>query len=299
MSRDGADLIARTRSRLYAGGNDQRNKLAAGYTAGSGTLSFTYALQGLQAGARVSIGANTFYVWDVAADSKSATVSGGEEGSTDVNAAAGALVLVRPVVTDFEVLRALNDDLVDLHGRGLFAVKETEITFDAQLTSFDLGVADATVARLLQVQYRAAGSHKEWHTLRKEQWRFERVANTSDYPSGNALALQGASPVVTGQPIRVTYAVPFGQLTSAATTTASIDLPDTLLDLPPLGAAISLMAGKEVRRNNIEGQPEPRRPAEVGAGAVAGSVRGLMMLRAQRIESELDRLLGLYPDRVF
>jgi hypothetical protein len=68
----------------------------------------------------------------------------------------------------------------------------------------------------------------------------------------------------------------------------------TMLDLPPLGAEIDLTQPREISRNFIESQPDPRKALEIVAGAVAGSVNALVARRAQRISEEADRLTRQY-----
>ena len=77
--------------------------------------------------------------------------------------------------------------------------------------------------------------------------------------------------------------------------TLATDLSTTLLqpsayDLPPLGAAINLMAGREIKRNFTDDQGDVRRAVEVPAGAVAASANGLKQKRQLRINTEKARL---------
>jgi len=66
------------------------------------------------------------------------------------------------------------------------------------------------------------------------------------------------------------------------------------LDLPPLGAEIDLTLPREISRNFLESQPDPRKAIDVPAGAVAGSVNALVNRRMQRISEEADRLQRQY-----
>jgi len=68
----------------------------------------------------------------------------------------------------------------------------------------------------------------------------------------------------------------------------------TMLDLPPLGAEIDLTLPREISRNFLESQPDPRKATDVPAGAVAGSVNALVNRRMQRISEEADRLQRQY-----
>jgi hypothetical protein len=72
------------------------------------------------------------------------------------------------------------------------------------------------------------------------------------------------------------------------------NLVPTMLDLPALGAEIDLTLPREISRNFMESQPDPRKAQEVMPGAVASSVNALILRRAQRISEEADRLTRQY-----
>jgi hypothetical protein len=96
-------------------------------------------------------------------------------------------------------------------------------------------------------------------------------------------------------PFRVTYKsmfTPFTNLNDDATLVAGLS--STMYDLPPLGAMVALVAPREVKRNQIDSAPDDRRATEVPPGSVMNSVRGVMNLRAQRINAEASRLQQLY-----
>lgn len=80
----------------------------------------------------------------------------------------------------------------------------------------------------------------------------------------------------------------------AAIPTTVPNMTATMLDLPALGAEIDLTIPREISRNFMESQSDPRKAQEVAPGAVAGSVNALIMRRAQRISEEADRLQRQY-----
>jgi len=67
-----------------------------------------------------------------------------------------------------------------------------------------------------------------------------------------------------------------------------------MIDIPVLGAEIDLTLPREISRNFMESQPDPRKAQEVVPGAVAGSVNALVNRRMQRISEEADRLTRQY-----
>lgn len=293
-----SDLVELTRNRYLLGGaSEQRNRLAADYTAGGTTLSFTYPLNGIQQGQTISVGLNTFYVWSVNSSQQTATVSGGQRGSTDANATTGDVVTVNPHWSNFEIFNALNEELAALSApaTGLFQMRQTEITYNPSLIGYDLpGVTDVT--DIYEVRYTQPDQYRATPRLGRSDFRLERGYLVGENSSTLSLKLLNGY-ITSGQTITVLYRAPFTPFATISSNITTTGLPTSAYDLPPMGAAIRLGAGREIRRNDMTVQGDTRRATEVTPGAVAGSWRGLMMLRQQRITDEVSRLLAQYPPR--
>ncbi|MGA8330454.1 MAG: hypothetical protein WB777_14295 [Mycobacterium sp.] len=291
---DAQDLINATRRRMKAGvaTEDQLNVLAQPYSPGDDTLSFTYPMQGLQPGTRMSASLNQYHLWAVSANNKTATVTGGMDGAPDLPLTAGTLVRVRPRWTDFEILDDLNNDLSDLSGHGLYQVLTTEVTFNAAVNGYDLG--NLQVIHVLGVFYQTPGPYKNWPRI--DHWELRRNADTTDFPSGLALQVNGFA--YTGRPVQVMYASPFTPLgTDLSQDIGSTGLPLTAFDLPPYGAAIALQSGTDIERTRLDTQGDTRRSDEVQVGSPGQAVGLLRQQRQERISTELTRLQALYPAR--
>jgi hypothetical protein len=290
----GNDWINTTRSYLMNGFVENRNKLALGYTAGGTTLTFSYATDGIRPGARLSIGTNTFYVWAVSG--QTATVTGGDDGSVDASAAAGTLVRVSPRFTDDEIWKMLNADLADLSSpsSGLFGIGTIDLTFNAIVNGYDLTSVAQDMMSIYEVKYLTPGPQMDNPRINSAGWRLNRNAITTQFPSG--MSLQLFEPAYPGYNIRVVYRKYFSMPTTAVANVSSTGLLASAYDLPPIGAAIRLMAGREIKRNFTESQGDTRRASEVPPGAIMQSSRNLQMLRQQRITAESARLDALYPN---
>lgn len=284
------DLIARTRRHAYTETADERNRLSAGVTDTDTVLTFDFDMGGIIAGATISIGLEEMMVWTVTATS--AEVARGQGGSTAAVHAAGDLVRVKPKMSPFAILQALNEDLLDLSAQGLYRVRTVEVTYDGNTAAYNLtGVTDIT--DIIDVTFDAIDGTSRWVSIPRAGWRLKRGLPTADFASGLAFTLN--SYAMPGQPINITYKAPFSPLTALTDDVAAVTgLPVTAVDIPPMGAVIRLTAGGEVARNFLN-QGETRRAGEVPAGARLGSMRGLMMLRQQRIEAEASRLYAKYP----
>ena len=290
----GNDWIGTTRSYLMNGYAENRNKLAVAYTAGGSTLTFSYTPDGIRAGARLSIGLNTFYVWSV--ENQVAHVSGGEDGSIDVNAAVGSIVRVAPRFTDDEIWKALSGDLNDLSSpsSGLFGIGTVDLTYNAIVNGYDLGPVSDSLLSIYEVKYLTPGPQLDNPRIHTNGWRLNRNAITTQFPSG--LSMQLFEPAYPGYNLRVVYRSLLTMPTTTLANVSSTGLLPSAQDLPPIGAAIRLMSGREIKRNFTEGQGDTRRASEVPPGAIMQSSRNLQILRQQRIAAEAARLDALYPN---
>jgi hypothetical protein len=290
----GSDWISQTRSYLMSGYAENRNKLAVAYTAGSGTLTFSYALEGIRAGARLCIGLNTFYVWSV--NGQTAIVSGGEDSSTDVNASINSLVRVAPRFTDNEIWDQLGNDLGDLSSpsNGLFGINSVDLTYNATINGYDLGPISDQILSVYEVKYLTPGPQLDNPRITTNGFRLNRNAINTQFPSG--ISLQLFQPAMPGYNVRVVYRSVFTMPSTSFANVSSTGLLPSAYDLPPLGAAIRLMEGREIKRSFTEGQGDTRRAGEVAPGAILQSARGLQQMRAQRIAAEAAKLDALYPN---
>lgn len=297
-----ATWVDRTRAHLMSGRQEARNALGAAYSAGAGVLTLAHDLGAIVPGVRLSVGLNTFYV--VSVSGMTATVLGGQEGSTDAGAAINTLVRVAPRFTDFEIAEALLGDLADLSApeNGLFQVSSLDLTSTLGVGGYDLSGLLSDPIDIYSVRAQTSGTSLDWIEVPRIDYRLDRDAPTTVFPSGYALQLYRAQ-AATGLTLRVLYrrafdlpALPLDPA-DLATDLATTGLPATAWDLPPMGAAIRLALTREIKRNFTESQGDTRRAGEVQAGASAASMRPLAALRASRIMAESGRLTSAYPDR--
>jgi hypothetical protein len=281
-----------------SGHQEQLNRLASGYTAGSGSMAFDFDTAGIRAGTVISVGTSTFYVWEASTTLKTATVQGAWDGTTDQDWPAGTVVRVAPRFTDAQILRALNEDINDLSSpaSGLFQIGTSELTYDSALVGYDLSLAPNMISPI-ELRVENPGSFKEWTRIPSHKYRIVKGAPTGDegFESGMALFLYDMMAGATGDRLHLSYRKGFNTLSNSFSTKISTGLPTSAWDIPPIGAAISLMAGREIKRSFVESQGDSRRAAEVTGGKSTESVVALQRLRLQRITAEKQRLDGFYP----
>lgn len=295
----GQDLINLTRSRyLLSGAAARRNMLSAAINpsipAGTtGTISLQFAATGIAPGQLIGIDLELFTVWAV--NGSTITVSGGQDGTLATTHLQGALVYLSPTFSDWQIWQALNEEILALGApaTGLFQVKQTEFAFSATLVGYDLpGVSDIT--DVLEVRYDDNLPYQRTPRIDRSEWRLERNYLASEDSSGVSLKLyRGGYP---GRNVTVIYRTGFTALTAPTDDLIAVSgLPATAADIPPLGAALRVGVGREVRRNDITSQGDTRRAEEVPPAAVGNSYAGLRALRQQRIVEEASRLAARYP----
>jgi len=292
------DWIETTRFRLMSGHQEPLNRLASAYVSGSGTMAFDFDITGIRAGTVLSVGTSTFYVWEISTTLKTATVQGDWDGTVDQDYDADTVVRIAPRFTDAQILRAINEDINDLSSpsNGLFQIGTSNLTYDSALIGYDLSLAPNMISPI-ELRAEVSGSYKQWIRIPSHKYRVVKGAPTGSegFDSGLALFLYDSWAGTTGNRLHLTYRKGFNQLSNAYSNKAGTGVPASAWDLPPIGAAISLMAGREIKRSFTESQGDARRAIEVTAGTSTSSVRALLALRQQRIISEAQRLDGFYP----
>lgn len=288
----GTDWIRAVQRHCSAFHREERNTLAVALSDTTGTtVSLGTALGGIVAGSSFEVDTEMMYVTSANPSTNTCTVIRGSDGSTAATHAQGAQVTVNPRFPAFDCFLALNDTLRDLTASNYFQMKAVTLTFDAGVFGYNLtGVTD--LVDLYTVRIKRSGTQQVWD--RVDNFTLHRNMDPAEFASTFALFLYDL-PGSNGQPMRVLYKAPFGLLTATSDDVSVTGLPTSSYDVPPIGAALRLLAGREVKRNFTEGAAESRRAGEVPPGAVLGSMRGLQALFDRRVESEVKGLLAAYP----
>lgn len=289
-------MISTVLRRVQPGQQVESLQLNGNYTAGGTTVTVSDPAGTILANVRpeqvIAIDLELFYVQAVTGTTL--TVVGGYLGSTPANHTSGALIYVNPRFSQFDIMQAINDDLLDLSAQGLFQVKSLELTYNPAQVGYDLtGATGLSGSPIISVQQKIPYPVGMWIPIPRRKWTFTASADTTDFPSGYALRLNESG--YPGMPFRVTYKAQFSafaNLTDDATTVAGLS--SSMYDLPPLGAMIAIVAPREVKRNQIDMASDSRRATEVPPSAVMNSIARVKELRDRRISLEVDRLHGLY-----
>ena len=317
------DMIENVYRRANSTGNRDRAVTGTPAVGASATsIAVTGAqMTSLQPGNILSVDMEVLYV--TAYTPGTVTVIRGWNGSTATSHAAGATYYINPRYTRFDIGIALNDELRDLStpDNGLFRVGTALITYNYVFRGYDLADVPSEYLEIKRISYRLPNPQRAFPRINR--WREERNLTDAVFPSGNALILNDGKGGYPGQPMQVTYGAPFIPLVNlyddATNTPASNDpsppyngytttntpnyngtipnLSPSMIDIPPLGALIRLTLPREIARNFLESQPEPRKALEVPAGAIGASVLNISAQRINRIQGEAGRLYRKFPRR--
>lgn len=290
-----AEWIETTKDHVLSGYREEQDILNGDINASTTTLVVTDQANGIQVGAEIEIDLERMYVRSITG-TPTITVRRGYRGTTPAAHTSGADIIVNPKVSKSSILRELNNELASLSSpaNGVYKVASIDLTWSGSYVGYDLtGLTD--VERILEVRWESPGSFRDWPIVNPSEYQLVRDMPTSDFASG--LGLIFSSGVSPGQSVRVRYAVPFTPLTALTQNVETISgLPSTAVDIPPLGAAINLIAPADIRRT-LEGQGDPRFDEDVPPGSRTNSVRWLMARRQERISEEAARISRDFPVR--
>lgn len=270
-----SDSVRQVREHAQGGNRGQLNVLAEAFTPLQTQIVLTHPISGIQVGQSVEIEWVSYLVTQVDTATRSLGVVSEVPGTAGTHAV-GARVFMRPRYTTRRIITELNNDLAELSAQGLVKISAHEADAEGVVVLPD------NIIKILDVWSREPGD-VDSRQLPETAYRIV------DGPTGVELrGPKGLDFIVAGTTLTP---LPTDTDVNIASWTG---LQATAVDIPPYGAAMSLLAGTESQRNIINAQGETRRAEEVPPGAVSGAVALLGALRQERIVSEVQRLQRRY-----
>lgn len=294
-----ADMVIEIQRRALSDLREVNNQLGAGINNSVTTIALAsgQSLGNIQPGAILQIDYECMFVMS-APTPTAITVVRGWFDSTPAAHSTNAIINVNPRFPAVDIIKAINQDIDDLSAptNGLFQMKEITLTFIPVVQGYDMtGLTDAVVDEIWEVRAYEYGPAKKFPIIPPSQWKLQRNADTSVFPSGISLTLdQGGYP---GRPLRVQYKSPYTTpLVNATDDVAAVTgLHSQAHDIPTLGAPARLMQYRELKRSFSEAQGEPRRAQEVPVGSSLTASKGILAYRQDRIRAERARLEKKFP----
>jgi len=298
-----SSLIEKTLRLLTPTQVEQQLQITTNYVAGSGTLvldSTAAALAAVRPGVILANGLNLFYVTSITGNT--ASVIGGYQGSTDVSQAAGttpaSTVVVRPKFSRYDVSLAINDEIDALSSpdNGLGQILSADVTYISVFMGYPLPATfDSATSYILEIQAKWASPERRFPLIRRNEYRTVRNQTDSAFPSGCGF-IEYSNKTWSGQPMHVQFLAPFNRLVSLSDDALTVGgVPQTAQDIIPMGAALRLAPPREIQRNTMGAQPDPRKASEVPPNAIQSSANALNALYMKRIGQERARITRAFP----
>jgi hypothetical protein len=294
------DWVEKVFRRVYSGSVDSTVQLAAAIGTTDTTFTIVPAVaNALRPGAILSVDLEIMYITAVSGTGNISVVRG-YNGSTAATHTINTLCYIQPIYTKFDIGVALNDELARLSSpdNGLFRVGMQTITYNPVYMGYDLQQAiNDNFIDIMEVRHKIPFPTRNYPKIAK--WKVLRsIGDTAVFPSGAGIVFyEGGYP---GQPVYVQYSSAFKTVDLTIPSNYSSDvatltgMTSTMLDIPPLGAEIQLTLPREIRRNFMSVQPDPRKAPEIPAQSISNSVQALMMTYNLRITEEAGRLARQY-----
>lgn len=279
------DLVNDTRRLVFGSMTEKINRIAVGASAGVEEITLEFDISGINEGMIISSGLNVWYVRGTSVVDKKLYVIPGMEGAPENSVTAGDILRIKPRVTDWYIFSSLNDEIRALSSprAGLYTLKSWTADVDPTYQSYDVPTANSNMLALLRVRYRLPGTPDVWVDLPNQAWRWQTGTGV------NRIQLLRDIPV--GTEVEFVYKAPFTAASSLSTNViTTCGLAETMVDIPPMGVAVTLLRTTESRRVQIQTQGDARRADEVPVSSNSAAAGQLARSYQDRINDEYTRL---------
>ena len=283
------DLVVKTKRLLHSNTRTELDKLEASVGPTS-NLQMTYKAAGVRPGSYLSVGDatqgfETVYVHAIDASYSSngeTTVQRGMEGATALSFDDETLVEIEPRFSGYQIVEAVKDAIHALP-ENLFAVATDSASFAAtDDRSVSITLSNG-FTRILNAVRTARDS---------EDRKLSVNVNVREYGGSYYLILQEF--IEKAITVEYTYAHPFvtGTLNIGTDIVSTVKMDTSMLDIPCLAAASTLMMADESLRSDTHAMGASRDEGVVASG---DRIRQSMVLRQryeQRVSEEARRLMA-------
>ena len=287
---------------------EQSIQISADYVAGSGVLVLDPSNPAVSAIRPGDYLENQVQMWLVQSvtdlDTGTFAVIGGFQGSTDADVthsltSINATVFIRPKFSRWDISVALNDELAALSSPevGLGQILTAPITYVPTFVGYSLPTTfDPSTSKVLEISFAEPLPWKRNPLIRRGEYRVIRnQAANSAFPNGCGVMLYRAA--WPGQVVTVQFLSPFSPLVNLTDDLLDVaGVPTSAQDIVCMGAALRLAPDREIQRNTMAAQPDPRKAPEVPANAIQSSANNLYIRYLRRRNEEQKRLVRSFPN---
>lgn len=289
-------LLDTTLHHLRGTRRSERSTLATTITDSETEVTISTDSNALRPSAWVQIGAELMYVQ--AAESRTATVERGAEGSTAAAHTAGASMEFNPRFFRHRLMDHLVTEILTWPRDQVWRVTTTTCSFTTAEPHADLvGALDHDVIRLLSARREPTASGQV--VMKNRQVELLRRQPTSRFTSGYGVQLIDRFNYGTATDLRVTYAhsysIPSAVTVSESTDIQSdLDIPQRLEQALVYGVCWRAMAATEVNRTDATAQGQQSISGDVPPTHRASVAEDLRRLRDLELGDEYERLISEY-----
>ena len=299
-----ADCITRTQRLINSNTRSEIDELDTALdSATDTTLKVKYGADGIRVGSYLSISNSTtepetVYVHKV--NDVNVTIQRGMQGSTANNWVAGSMIEVEPRFSGFQIAEAVRDTIRSLPNN-LYAVSTATAEFSTTVQSVTV---DEMNDQDLDPDVLTPGTGfyhllSATRTARSSEDRLLNLNCTVQRQMDGTYKVIRQEGIEKAITVNLIYAHPFVTTALDLDTVlgTTVGMPDSMTDIPSLGASARLLLGEESLRLDLHSQGDSRSDASVAAGDRA---RYSMILQGQydrRVSEEARRLMSLYGIR--
>jgi hypothetical protein len=270
--------------------SEQINLLTNNIAAEATLLDMQLDVTGITPGTILSSGLNVWYVRSTLPSTNQVTVIPHYDNSPSTAATANSFVYIKPKVTEWFLFNILNDEIRKLSSptHGLYRVGTWVETVSPTFQTYEVPEEALDMVDILRIRYRWPGTPDVWSEIRPSSYRW--------YVSEGANKIQLLVNIPSSTEVEFTYKAPFIEATSLEDDPVSdCGLAQTMLDIPPIGMASTLLQTTDARRNQISVQGDSRRAEEVASSANLSTSGSFDRTYKQRVQDEYARLSSRFP----
>lgn len=285
-------IVTKTKNKVTGAiGRDKINVLATTITSSSTSVVLTYTPgPEIFSGVIIEIGYEQMMV--VSNSTTTLTVIRGWNGTTAISAQAGTIVYIEPRFPR----QAIMDEVLNEYRalpQTIFTTSNVVLTFPSNTNRVDLtGASGSTVYRILHAD--RANFDGASYPGYKPTLQLIRNANTTDFPSGYAVAIEGGLAYGEAATVRVVYAKALSTTTGNNVDLQANGLPITAEDILVFGAASRLLYDKEALRLDFTRQGQSRAAEEIPPEVQGRQAQRWRLEADRRISEEAMRLVGIW-----
>lgn len=286
-------VVTKTKSKLMGSvGRDKINTLATTCNSSTTSIVLSYT-PGAEISPGIVIEIDYEQMMVVSNSTVTLTVIRAWNGTTAASHTSGAVVYVEPKFPRQAILDEVANELRALP-ETIYTTGTAVLSFASNTNRVDLTGATGTVYRIVHAD--RSNFEGQSYPGFKPTLQIIRNADTTAFPSGYAVAIEGGLTYGQTATVRVVYSKSLvtTTLTSSTDLQSTVGLPISAEDILAFGAASRLLYDKEALRLDFTRQGQSRAAEEIPPEVQGRQAQRWRLEADRRISQEAMRLVGIY-----